>query len=83
MKSALALIAGATREAKGPTTEVGTLLNQVGGVVALAIWLKRMVGLFPAAARTEEGAADATALTAAIQVGFAVTAAASALILDT
>ena len=83
MKSALALIAGATRLAKGPTTEVGTLAYQLGGVVALAIWLKRMVGLFPAAARTEEGAADATALTAAIQVGFAVMAAASALIFDT
>ena len=76
-------MAGATRLAKGPTTEVGTLLYQLGRVVALAIWLKRMVGLFPAAARTEEGAADAMALTAAIQVGFAVMAAASALILDT
>lgn len=83
MKSALALMAGATRLSNWPTTEVGTLLYQLAVVVALAIWLKRMVGVFPAAARTEEGATDATALTAAIQVGFAVTAAASALILDT
>ena len=75
-------MAGATRLAKGLMTEVGTLLNQLGGVVALAIWLKRMVGWFPADARTE-GAADATALTAAIQVGFAVMEAAFALIFDT
>ena len=39
--------------------------------------------MFPAAARTEAGAADATALTAEIHVGFAWMAAASALICDT
>ena len=77
------MMAGATRVANEPTTEVGMLLYQLGIVVALAIWLKRTDGLFPAAARTEAGAADATALTAEIHVGFAWMAAASALIRDT
>ena len=76
-------MAGATRVASEPTTEVGMLVYQLGIVVAVAISLKRTEGLFPAAARTEAGAADAMALRAEVHVGFAWMAAASAPSLDT